>query len=72
MRVAGERELLDNQPEMQRSLRLRDPYVDPLNFLQIELLRRLARCADAGERQELEQALRLSVNGVAAGLRNTG
>lgn len=57
-----------------RSIELRNPYVDPLSFIQIELLRRKRALAAAGEPvpEELERALLLTINGVAAGLRNTG
>ncbi len=48
---------------------MRNPYVDPINLLQVELLRRL-RAADAEDR--LREALLVTVNGVAAGMRNTG
>ncbi|MCC6729047.1 MAG: phosphoenolpyruvate carboxylase [Chthonomonadales bacterium] len=71
--ITGAREPLDHQPDLQRSLRLRDPYIDPLNFLQVELLRRRRDLPhDSPERARLDEALRLSINGIAAGMRNTG
>src|SRR5207247_2527523 len=60
-------ELLDRHPMIQRSVRLRNPYVDPMNAIQVELLRRY-RSGDAAA----EQPLLRSIAGIAAGLRNTG
>ncbi len=67
--VGGHAELLENSPVLRRSISVRNPYVDPINLLQVELLRRL-RAADAEDR--LREALLVTVNGVAAGMRNTG
>lgn len=72
LRVTGYRDLLDNEPWLQRSIRLRNPYVDPLNYIQVALLCRLRAAPPPGEAEKLEHAVLLSVNGVAAGLRNTG
>lgn len=71
--ITGSHELLGNQPDMARSLRRRDPYIDPLNFLQVELLER-SKCLahDHPDRARLDAALGLSINGIAAGMRNTG
>lgn len=61
--------LLDRLPILQRTLAVRDYYLDPLNYLQVSLLER----SRAGEQDEqLERALLLTVNGIAAGMRNTG
>jgi phosphoenolpyruvate carboxylase len=68
LRVKGTRELLAGDPFLRRSIALRDPYVDPLNLLQIELLRRLR----SGEDGRLRHALLVTINGIAAGMRNTG
>lgn len=67
-------EMLDNEPTLQRAIRLRNPYVDPLNFIQIELLKRLRALPEdaADTRQELMEAMVVTINGIAAGLRNTG
>jgi phosphoenolpyruvate carboxylase len=62
--------LLQNNPALERSLRNRIPYIDPLNHLQVDLLRRLR--AGRGDRLELRRAIHLTINGVAAGLRNSG
>ena len=68
--VAGIAHLLDQSPTLQKSIRRRNPYVDPLSYIQVALLRRF-RAAQHHD-PELEQTVLLTVNGVAAGLRNTG
>lgn len=73
--IVGGSELLASTPWFQRSLEVRNPDIDPLNLIQIELLRRrrgLDTLADQDEVQELRDLLRLSVQGVAAGMRTTG
>lgn len=73
--VTGQTELLSATPWLMRSIEARNPYVDPLNLLQIELLRRrrmvTAAPADQGD-DPLRDLLRLSVQGIAAGMRTTG
>jgi phosphoenolpyruvate carboxylase len=61
--------LLGDNPTLARSIRDRFPYLDPLNHLQVELLRRY-RAGDHDER--VKRAIHLSINGLAAGLRNSG
>ncbi len=71
--VTGQKDLLDNEPILQRAIRLRNPYVDPLNLIQIGLLRRFRRLPlDSAERERVLHALRLSIVGIASGLKNTG
>jgi len=71
--VTGQREILDNEPVLARSIKLRNPYVDPLNHLQVEMLRRQRR-TQAGRKvsEEIRAVMELTVNGIAAGLKNTG
>lgn len=68
--ISEQQELLDRMPVLARSIRLRNPYVDPLNHLQVELLRR--KRSGEGPDELLDQALALTITGIAAGLRNTG
>ncbi|MEW6060775.1 MAG: phosphoenolpyruvate carboxylase [Bacteroidota bacterium] len=71
--VSAQKNILDNNPTLQRSIMLRNPYVDPMSFMQVELMKRLRKKdVTAEERKELEEAIFLSINGIAAGLRNTG
>jgi len=67
--ITGQTEFLEGNPLLQRSIRNRFPYLDPLNHMQIELLRR-HRAGNEDER--LKRGIHLSINGVAAGLRNSG
>ena len=66
--IKGEATLLAQDEFLRQSIALRNPYVDPLNLLQAELLRR----ARASEDPEVIDALLVTVNGIAAGMRNTG
>jgi phosphoenolpyruvate carboxylase len=77
LQITGERRLLDQSPVLQRSIAVRNPYVDPLSFLQVELLaRRRQRDGkaelNASDREKLLYATLLTINGIAAGMRNTG
>jgi phosphoenolpyruvate carboxylase len=69
LQITGQGELLDLNPLLKRSIRNRFPYLDPLNHIQIELLRR-HRCGETDER--VQRGIHLTINGVAAGLRNSG
>jgi phosphoenolpyruvate carboxylase len=72
--VTGHGELMDGDPVIQRSVQLRNPYVDPLNYLQVAMLRRLRALPDpeGPEADACREVIVLTVNGIAAGLRNTG
>ncbi|MGH8572859.1 MAG: phosphoenolpyruvate carboxylase, partial [Gammaproteobacteria bacterium] len=69
VRVKGGKRLLDREPALQRSIERRNPYIDTLSFVQIELLRR-ARAGEGGD--ELTRASFSAINGIAGGMRNTG
>jgi len=69
LEITGQAELLDGNPLLKRSIRNRFPYLDPLNHVQVELLRR-HRAGETDER--VQRGLHLTINGVAAGLRNSG
>jgi phosphoenolpyruvate carboxylase len=71
--VAGQKSLLDNEPLLQRSIRLRNPYVDPLNFIQLRLLKELRENGlDEDSHARAQHSLFITINGIAAGLKNTG
>jgi len=87
LQIVGGSALLDTSPTLQRSIRLRNPYVDPLSYFQVALLRRLRAIGgplvldettqqtatdQEHERANLTYAVLLTINGIAAGLRNTG
>jgi phosphoenolpyruvate carboxylase len=72
MAVVGVDELLHDKPYLQRSIRLRNPYIDPMHYVQVRLLHELRAAEDPAERSALEYPLLLTVSGIAAGLRNTG
>jgi len=73
LQITGQREILDNVPILQESIRLRNPYVDPLSYMQVQLLTELRGKRESGEEDEaLLREVLLTINGIAAGLRNTG
>ena len=73
LQITGEKRLLDNSPVLQRSISVRNPYVDPMSYLQVELLARKRNDnLSAEDREKLLYAILLTINGVAAGMRNTG
>lgn len=72
LQITGYGELLDNKSVIQASIQLRNPYVDPLSFFQVRLLRQLRETANDEERALLLADVLLTINGIAAGLRNTG
>jgi phosphoenolpyruvate carboxylase len=69
LRLTGHKKLLGTNPVLARSIRLRNPYVDPMSLIQVALLRRKQGGAES---EELNYALAATINGISAGLRNTG
>ncbi|HSI83866.1 MAG: phosphoenolpyruvate carboxylase [Candidatus Methylacidiphilales bacterium] len=74
LEVTGQQGLLDNEPVLRRSVELRNPYVDPLNYIQVESIRRLRGLKNTGTQEEadLREVIELTISGVSGGLRNTG
>ncbi len=72
--VTGQSRLLETNPVLERSIRLRNPYVDPMSLIQVELIRRKRAAVAKGEQvsTELDRAISATINGISAGLRNTG
>jgi len=70
--VCGRSQLLENHPTLAESIRLRNPYVDPLNYLQVHLLPRWRESSDSPPDEELRRVLALSVLGIAFGMKSTG
>ncbi|MGA8163023.1 MAG: phosphoenolpyruvate carboxylase [Acidobacteriaceae bacterium] len=69
LEVTGQRDLLDANPVLARSIWLRNPYVDPMSLIQVDLLRRKRAGEDT---DEVNRAIAGTISGIAAGLRNTG
>ncbi len=71
--ITGQEDILDNVPVIQESIRLRNPYVDPLSYMQVQLLTELRglRAQNEDDAELLREVL-ITINGIAAGLRNTG
>jgi phosphoenolpyruvate carboxylase len=73
LQITEEKRLLETTPVLQRSIAVRNPYVDPMSYLQVELLARSREGGLSAEDQEkLLYAILLTINGIAAGMRNTG
>jgi phosphoenolpyruvate carboxylase len=65
---------MELEPVTQNAVQLRNPYIDQLNYIQIEMLRRLRALPepDGAEAQAMREVIVLTINGIAAGLKNTG
>ncbi|MEK5059369.1 phosphoenolpyruvate carboxylase [Paenibacillus shunpengii] len=73
LKITGQQDILDNVPVIQESIRLRNPYVDPLSYLQVQLLTELRALREQnGDDSELLREVLLTINGIASGMRNTG
>ncbi|MNI97985.1 Phosphoenolpyruvate carboxylase [compost metagenome] len=75
LKLLTQRELLADNPALQDSLRERFAYIDPLNYLQIDLIRRhraAQKHPEADVDKRVQRAIHLTINGIAAGLRNSG
>jgi phosphoenolpyruvate carboxylase len=72
LKITGHDHILDTEKWLQYSIRMRNPYVDPMNYIQVALLERFAACQDESQRQQLQNVILQSVNGIAAGLQNVG
>lgn len=72
--VTGRRQILAREPVLLKSVQLRNPYIDPLNYLQVEMLRRLrsSEKRPASETEAIRSAIELTINGISGGLKNTG
>lgn len=72
--ISGHTNLLDAEPITQTAVQLRNPYIDPLNYIQVEMLRRVRSLTnpESAEADALREVIGLTINGIAAGLRNTG
>jgi phosphoenolpyruvate carboxylase len=68
--LKGQEKLLDSDPTLQSTIEVRRPYIDPLNFLQAELIKRERKAGSISS--DLERALKVTMAGIAAGMRNTG
>jgi phosphoenolpyruvate carboxylase len=70
--ITGQRDLLEKNSVLSRSIRLRNPYVDPLSLIQVDLLRRKRATSNSVADPALDYAIGAMMNGIAAGLHNTG
>ena len=69
LNITGEKTLLNHNKSLQRTLALRNPYIDPISFIQINLIKKYRNAEKPSERNQLINLLRSSVNGIAAGIR---
>jgi phosphoenolpyruvate carboxylase len=71
--VTERKQLLAGEPVLLKSVQLRNPYIDPLNYLQVEMLRRLrSGSLDRDQEQAARAVVELTINGISGGLKNTG
>lgn len=72
LKVTGTSEILETEPWLQHSIKVRNPYVDPMNYIQVALLKELRSNPDHPQLEKLQRSIVLSINGIAAGLQNVG
>jgi phosphoenolpyruvate carboxylase len=74
LKVTGQKRLLGREPVLLRSVELRNPYIDPLNYIQVDMMRRLRSGAtlDPREADGIRAVIELTINGISGGLKNTG
>ena len=72
LEVTGTENVLDTEPWLQHSIKVRNPYVDPLNYIQVELIKKLRQDPDGPNAEHIRQCILQSINGIAAGLQNVG
>jgi len=76
--ICEQENLLDNEPVLQKSIQLRNPYVDPLNYIQVDMIKRLralsksSNAEGAGDADAIRSVIELTINGVSGGIKNTG
>jgi phosphoenolpyruvate carboxylase len=72
--ITGHKRLLAREPVLLKSVQLRNPYIDPLNYLQVEMIRRLRGGSQLppAEREAIRAVIELTINGISGGLKNTG
>lgn len=72
LKVVEAKRLLDQEPTLQKSIELRNPYVDPLNFIQAEMMRRYQLEKSEKKQKEILKVMEICISGISAGLRNSG
>jgi phosphoenolpyruvate carboxylase len=74
LKITEQKTLLEREPVLAKSVQLRNPYIDPLNYIQVEMIRRLRELEDktSAEADSLRAVIELTINGVSGGLKNTG
>jgi len=73
LKITGQKNFLDKSLLLQRSIKLRNPYVDPLSYIQVNLLTKLRKeNISVKDKREITAMILLTINGIAAGMRNTG
>ena len=72
LKVTGTEEILETEPWLRHSIKVRNPYVDPMNYIQVALLKEIRSNPEHPDLEKLQRSIVLSINGIAAGLQNVG